>query len=69
MVETDGLRYHRMPSAQIRDARRDRAHARAEMTALRFTHYEVKHEPARVRSELRQVATLLPKNASDIDHT
>jgi hypothetical protein len=29
VVETDGLRYHRTPSTQIRDARRDRAHVMA----------------------------------------
>jgi very-short-patch-repair endonuclease len=46
VVETDGLRYHRTPSAQLRDARRDRAHVMAGMTPLRFTHYEVRYEPA-----------------------
>ena len=45
VVETDGLRYHRTPSTQARDARRDRAHTLAGMTPLRFTHYEIKHEP------------------------
>jgi very-short-patch-repair endonuclease len=69
VVETDGLRYHRTASTQARDARRDRAHALAGMTPLRFTHYEIKYEPAVVRVELRQVATLLRKGASDIDHT
>jgi hypothetical protein len=68
VVETDGLRYHRTPSTQARDARRDRAHLLAGMTPLRFTHYEVKHDPARVQAELRQVAATL-KRASDIDHT
>jgi hypothetical protein len=52
VVETDGLRYHRTPSAQARDARRDRTHAIAGMTPLRFTHYEIRHEPLKVRSEL-----------------
>lgn len=32
VVETDGLRYHRTPSAQTRDARRDRAHVMGGMT-------------------------------------
>ncbi len=59
VVETDGLRYHRTASTQARDARRDRAHALAGMTALRFTHYEIKHEPTQVRSELSRAATLL----------
>lgn len=56
VVETDGLRYHRTASTQTRDARRDRAHTLAGMTPLRFTHYEVRYEPGRVRSELRQIA-------------
>lgn len=69
VVETDGLRYHRTPSTQARDARRDRAHVIAGMTPLRFTHYEIRYEPGRVRNELRRVAALLRKRASDIDHT
>jgi Protein of unknown function (DUF559) len=68
VVETDGLRYHRTASTQTRDARRDRAHALAGMTPLRFTHYEVKHEPTVVRAELSR-ATALLRRASDIDHT
>jgi hypothetical protein len=69
VVETDGLRYHRTPSAQARDAQRDRAHALAGMTSLRFTHYEVKFEAAQVRAELRRIAAALRERASDIDHT
>lgn len=61
VVETDGLRYHRTPSAQLRDARRDRAHVMAGMTPLRFTHYEVRYEPGRVRSELVQTVAMLRK--------
>ena len=59
VVETDGLRYHRTPSAQIRDARRDRAHVMAGMTPLRFTHYEVRYEPARVRRSLIKTIAML----------
>ena len=59
VVETDGLRYHRTPSAQARDARRDRAHLLAGMTPLRFTHYEVKYENVKVRHELERVAKVL----------
>jgi len=69
VIETDGLRYHRTASTQTRDAQRDRAHALAGMTPLRFTHYEVKHEPTGVRNELSRAATLLHSRASDIDHT
>jgi len=61
VVETDGLRYHRTPSAQKRDARRDRAHVLAGMTPLRFTHYEIRYEPRRVRRDLTQAAALLQK--------
>ncbi len=68
VIETDGLRYHRTPSAQTRDARRDRAHVLAGMTPLRFTHYEIKYESSRVRSELRRIAATLTR-PSDIDHT
>ncbi len=66
VVETDGLRYHRTPSTQTQDARRDRAHTLAGMTPLRFTHYEIKHEPSRVQTELSRIATHLTR-ASDID--
>jgi very-short-patch-repair endonuclease len=59
VVETDGLRYHRTPSAQIRDARRDRAHVMAGMTPLRFTHYEVRYEPRRVRLALSRTIEML----------
>jgi very-short-patch-repair endonuclease len=68
VVETDGLRYHRTPSTQARDARRDRAHTLAGMTPLRFTHYEIKYESSRVKTELVRIARRLA-SASDIDHT
>jgi len=56
VVETDGLRYHRTPSTQTRDAQRDRAHVLAGLTPLRFTHYEIRYESSRVRDELAGVA-------------
>jgi very-short-patch-repair endonuclease len=59
VVETDGLRYHRTPSAQTRDARRDRAHVMAGMTPLRFTHYEVRYEQGRVRASLLTTIAML----------
>lgn len=62
VVETDGLRYHRTPSAQTRDARRDRAHVMARMTPLRFTHYEVRYEPRRVAKELAHTITMLRRH-------
>jgi Protein of unknown function (DUF559)/AbiEi antitoxin C-terminal domain len=54
VVETDGLRYHRTASEQARDRRRDQAHVAIGLTQLRFTHWQVKHEPAYVRRILRQ---------------
>ena len=61
VIETDGLRYHRTPSAQARDARRDRTHTLAGMTPLRFTHYEVKHEAPKVARTLKSAVKLLKK--------
>jgi len=61
VIETDGLRYHRTPSTQARDAQRDRAHVLAGMTPLRFTHYEIKYEPAQVQAELTDAAAMLRK--------
>jgi hypothetical protein len=59
VVETDGLRYHRTPAAQARDARRDRTHVIAGMTPLRFTHHEIRHERHQVRRALRSAAELV----------
>jgi very-short-patch-repair endonuclease len=61
VIETDGFRYHRTPSAQTRDARRDRAHIMAGMTPLRFTHYEVRYEATRVRTALTSTIDLLKR--------
>jgi very-short-patch-repair endonuclease len=52
VVETDGFRYHRTPSAQARDARRDQTHTAAGYARLRFTHHQVKYEPAHVKRVL-----------------
>jgi Protein of unknown function (DUF559) len=59
VVETDGLRYHRTPSAQARDALRDRTHVIAGMSPLRFTHYEIRYEPRRVRTALVEANAML----------
>jgi very-short-patch-repair endonuclease len=56
VVETDGLRYHRTPAQQAADRRRDQVHTAAGLTPLRFTHYEVRFEPARVEAILGAVA-------------
>jgi hypothetical protein len=52
VVETDGWRYHRTPAQQARDNRRMQAHAAAGRTAVRFSHYEVRYEAARLESIL-----------------
>jgi putative AbiEi antitoxin of type IV toxin-antitoxin system/uncharacterized protein DUF559 len=59
VVETDGLRYHRTPSAQARDHLRDQTHTAAGLTALRFTHHQVKYEPRRVRNVLKSTVDRL----------
>jgi hypothetical protein len=52
VVETDSLRYHRTPAKQANDSRRDQAHIAAGLMPLRFTHWQVAHEPAHVRKML-----------------
>ncbi len=59
VVETDGLTYHRTPAEQARDRLRDQAHTAAGLTPLRFTHDQVKYEPARVRRVLAATAARL----------
>lgn len=54
VVETDGWRYHRTPSAQTRDALRFQTHTAAGLTALRFSHHQVRYEPTHVRQILEK---------------
>lgn len=61
VVETDGWRYHRTPAAQTRDARRFQAHTASGLTPLRFSHWQVKHEPAYVRRILSRTVAHLRK--------
>lgn len=56
VVETDGLRYHRTPAQQGRDRLRDQAHTAAGMAHLRFTHAQVRFEPAHVLATLMATA-------------
>jgi very-short-patch-repair endonuclease len=56
VVETDGLKYHRTGISQSRDHLRDQTHTAAGLTNLRFSHHQIKREPAHVRSILRKVA-------------
>jgi very-short-patch-repair endonuclease len=59
VVETDGLRYHRTPQQQTVDRQRDQAHTAAGLTALRFTHAQVKYEPGHVEKVLARTARRL----------
>jgi very-short-patch-repair endonuclease len=63
VVETDSLRYHRTPSQQANDRRRDHDHMTAGLTPLRFTHAQVKWEPAHVVETLTAVADRLKSRA------
>lgn len=57
VVETDGLRYHRTPIEQRRDRLRDQAHVAAGLASLRFTHWQVRYDPAHVMRTLRSTAS------------
>jgi hypothetical protein len=59
VVEADSLRWHRTAAAQSRDLRRDQDHARAGLSVLRFTHFQIRYEPGRVRETLADVAARL----------
>jgi very-short-patch-repair endonuclease len=59
VVEADGLRYHRTPSAQAKDARRDQTHTAAGFARLRFSHHQVKYERAYVGRILGETASRL----------
>lgn len=59
VVETDGLRYHRTPAQQARDRVRDQTHLAAGTTPLRFTHAQVRFDPAHVQTILASVARRL----------
>ncbi|HET8955553.1 MAG TPA: DUF559 domain-containing protein [Solirubrobacterales bacterium] len=59
VVETDGWRYHRTPSAQTRDALRFQIHVANGLTPLRFSHYQVKYQPRHVEDILRKTVANL----------
>jgi very-short-patch-repair endonuclease len=59
VVETDGWRYHRTASAQSRDALRDQTHTASGLTPLRFSHWQVAHEPNHVLHILTRTAANL----------
>jgi very-short-patch-repair endonuclease len=59
VVETDGLRYHRTPAQQSTDIVRYQRHLASDITPLRFTHEQVRYEPAYVTDTLKEVARRL----------
>jgi hypothetical protein len=69
VVETDGFRYHRTASAQTRDALRSQTHTASGLTPLRFSHYQVKYEPAHVCRVLAATRQRLERVISEFGHT
>jgi very-short-patch-repair endonuclease len=61
VVEADSLRYHRTPAQQRADGLRDRRHAAGGFTPLRFTHWQIVHDPAHVGEILTGVAKRLAR--------
>lgn len=59
VVETDGLHYHRTPSQQAKDRRRDQTHTAAGLIALRFTTAQIRFESDYVHRILTTVAARL----------
>jgi hypothetical protein len=59
VIETDGWRYHRTPATQSKDAKRDQIHTASGLTPLRFSHYQIAHEPTYVRNILSRTASQL----------
>jgi very-short-patch-repair endonuclease len=55
-VEADSLRFHRTPAQQRADRLRDQKNAAAGILTLRFTHWQVFHEPEHVQAILMAVA-------------
>ena len=56
IVEADSLRFHRTPAQQLGDRLRDQKHLAAGIRTLRFTHWQIWHEPNHVEAILRAVA-------------
>jgi very-short-patch-repair endonuclease len=52
IVEADSLRFHRTPAQQRADRLRDQKHFAAGIRTLRFTHWQVWHEPDHVEAIL-----------------
>ena len=64
VVETDGLTYHRTPSQQAADRKRDQTLTAAGITCLRFTNAQIRAEPTSVIVTLRRVYENSARKAS-----
>ena len=62
VLEADGLKYHRTASQQKRGLERDQAHLAAGMWPLRFSHWQIKHDPAHVRKILHRTVARATEN-------
>src|SRR4051812_13624595 len=56
VIEADGLRFHRTASQQSNDLARTHRNALADLLTLRFSHWQIFHEPEYVREVLSGVA-------------
>lgn len=54
VVELEGLRFHNLPSARRKDAKRANRYALSGRIALRFPYEDVMKEPERVAAEIRR---------------
>jgi very-short-patch-repair endonuclease len=61
IVEADGLRYHRTPSSQSEDRVRDQINLSKGLETLRYTHAQIKYDPAHVRRTLTPVIERLAR--------
>jgi very-short-patch-repair endonuclease len=59
VVETDGGRFHRTAAQQTLDRKKEHSLAIRGMTVLRFTHWQIRYEPASSAETLGVVATRL----------
>jgi very-short-patch-repair endonuclease len=57
VVEADSLRFHRTPAQQRIDVERDQQHHAAKLRPLRFTHWQIFHEPDHVEAILAAVVS------------
>ncbi len=64
ILEADSFRYHRTAAKQARDLLRDQTHVAAGLRVLRISHWQIRYEPARVRSLLTTVLGGSPAAAS-----